>query len=300
VATLQEAGLPIASSTYYAARSRPPSKRALRDEELRKQIMKIYTDNFSVYGARKIWKELHRRGEQVARCTVERLMRELGIRGAVRGTDKIRTTRADPHGQVLGDKVERDFTADAPNRLWVADFTYVATWSGIAFVAFVTDVYSRKIVGWRAADHMRTDLVLDALEMAMWHRGEADLSRLVHHSDRGAQYTAIRYTQRLVDAGADPSVGSTGDSYDKPSSSHCSPLVLSRGFRLEVRRAPVGEGHALGDTRGVGAGGLEEVAVLVVVGDALDQAVAPPDLDGLFAGADGCGVFGEGEQAAFA
>jgi putative transposase len=214
VATLQEAGLPIASSTYYAARSRPPSKRALRDEELRKQIMKIYTDNFSVYGARKIWKELHRRGEQVARCTVERLMRELGIRGAVRGTDKIRTTRADPHGQVLGDKVERDFTADAPNRLWVADFTYVATWSGIAFVAFVTDVYSRKIVGWRAADHMRTDLVLDALEMAMWHRGEADLSRLVHHSDRGAQYTAIRYTQRLVDAGADPSVGSTGDSYD--------------------------------------------------------------------------------------
>jgi putative transposase len=214
VATLQEAGLPIASSTYYAARSRPPSKRALRDEELRKQIMKIYTDNFSVYGAGKIWKELHRRGEQVARCTVERLMRELGIRGAVRGTDKIRTTRADPHGQVLGDKVERDFTADAPNRLWVADFTYVATWSGIAFVAFVTDVYSRKIVGWRAADHMRTDLVLDALEMAMWHRGEADLSRLVHHSDRGAQYTAIRYTQRLVDAGADPSVGSTGDSYD--------------------------------------------------------------------------------------
>jgi putative transposase len=214
VEVLADVGLPIAPSTYYAAVARKPSRRAVRDAELKELIMKVYVKNFSVYGARKIWKELHRQGEPVARCTVERLMRELGISGAVRGTEKIRTTKADPNGCVLGDHVERDFTASAPNRLWVADFTYVATWSGVAFVAFVTDVHSRKIVGWRVADHMRTDLVLDALEMAMWHRKGEDLSGLVHHSDRGSQYTAVRYTQRLIDAGADPSVGSTGDSYD--------------------------------------------------------------------------------------
>jgi putative transposase len=204
--------LQVAPSTYYAAKSRLPSARALRDEELKKEIMRVFNDNFGVYGARKIWRQLLREGRQVARCTVERLMRELGIAGAVRGKTR-RTTIADPAAAKAPDLVKRNFSAEAPNRLWVADFTYCATWSGMVYTAFVIDVFSRRIVGWRTAYSMTTDLPLDALEMAIWARNDR-LDNLVHHSDRGSQYTAIRYTDRLVDAGAKCSVGTTGDSYD--------------------------------------------------------------------------------------
>ena len=173
----------------------------------------MYHENYGVYGARKIWRQLNREGIAVARCTVERLMRVLGLAGAVRGGVKRRTTIPDPAAVRPADLVKRAFTAARPNQLWVADFTYIPTWSGTVFVAFVVDVYSRRIVGWRAANHMRTDLPLDALEMAIWTR-DGRLDELIHHSDRGSQYTSIRYTERLVDAGCKPSVGSTGDSYD--------------------------------------------------------------------------------------
>ncbi|HET9896761.1 MAG TPA: IS3 family transposase [Streptosporangiaceae bacterium] len=204
--------LMVAPSTYYAAKTRPPSARSVRDEELKKEIMRVYSENLSVYGARKIWRQLLREGVQVARCTVERLMRDLGISGAVRGK-KVRTTIADPAAARSPDLVRRKFEAIAPNRLWVADFTYCATWSGMAYTAFVADVFSRRIVGWRTAYSMTTDLPLDALEMAIWARDDR-LENLIHHSDRGSQYTAIRYTERLVEAGAKCSVGTTGDSYD--------------------------------------------------------------------------------------
>lgn len=172
----------------------------------------MFEANFGVYGARKVWRQLRREGVEVARCTVERLMRELGLRGAVRGATR-RTTVADPLAGRAPDLVKRDFSAEAPNRLWVADFTYCATWSGMVYTAFVIDVYSRRIVGWRTATSMTTDLPLDALEMAIWARNDR-LEDLVHHSDRGSQYMAIRYTERLVEAGAACSVGTTGDSYD--------------------------------------------------------------------------------------
>jgi putative transposase len=205
--------LPIAPQTYHAAKSRPPSARSLRDEELKKEITRIWEENYGVYGVRKVWRQLNREGITVARCTVERLMRVLGLAGAVRGGAKRRTTIPDPAAARPADLVKREFTADRPNRLWVADFTYIPTWSGVVYVAFVVDVYSRRIVGWRAAAHMRTNLPLDALEMAIWARdGKTD--ELIHHSDRGSQYTSIRYTERLMEAGCKPSVGSTGDSYD--------------------------------------------------------------------------------------
>jgi putative transposase len=204
--------LQFAPSTYFAAKRRPPSARRLRDGELKKEILRIWNDNFGVYGARKVWLALRREGFSVARCTVERLMRSLGLAGAVRGGRRVRTTV--PDGAVeRADLVGRCFSSAAPNRLWVADLTYVGTRGGMVYAAFVVDVYSRRIVGWRSASHMRTDLVLDALEMAIWARNER-MEDLIHHSDRGSQYTSIRYTERLVDAGARPSVGSTGDSYD--------------------------------------------------------------------------------------
>jgi len=166
-----------------------------------------------VYGARKVWRQLQRDGITVARCTVKRLMRELGLRGVVRGKPK-RTTIPDPQAQRPADLVNRDFSAPAPNRLWVADLTYVATWSGFCYTAFIIDVYSRAIVGWRVAGTLRAELALDALEMAIWARQDTQLDELVHHSDRGVQYLAIRYTQRLADEGAVASVGSKGDSFD--------------------------------------------------------------------------------------
>lgn len=205
--------LPIAPSTYYAQKTRAPSARHLRDEELKPEIIRVYQENQSVYGPRKVWKELRRQGFSVARCTVERLMRVLGLRGEVRGKGW-KTTHPDESAARPSDLVERDFSASGPNQLWVADLTYIRTWSGFVYAAFVVDAYSRMIVGWQVSRSLRTDLALDALEMALWRRGSENLDGLVHHSDRGGQYLSIRYTERLSDAGAVTSVGSRGDAYD--------------------------------------------------------------------------------------
>jgi putative transposase len=204
--------LPIAPSTYYAARRRPASARRLRDDELKTEIARVHAANLGVYGARKVWHQLHREGIEVARCTVERLMREIGLAGARRGTFK-RTTTPDETAPRPADLVDRDFSASGPNELWVSDLTYVRTRSGFVYVAFVIDAFSRFIVGWQASRSLRTDLPLDALEMAIWARA-GELDGLVHHSDRGSQYLSIRYTERLAEAGGITSVGSRGDSYD--------------------------------------------------------------------------------------
>lgn len=209
--------LQIAPSGYYTHRQRLTdptrrSARAQRDETLRATIRQRWREHHEVYGVRKVWRQLRREGTPVARCTVERLMRAEGLRGVVRG-GRMRTTQpADDRGAVAQDLVQRQFTAERPNQLWVADFTYVATWRGFVYVAFVIDVFSRRIVGWRAHTTMRTDLVLDALEQAL-HDRESE-GQLVVHSDRGSQYVAMRYTDRLAEAGAAPSVGSVGDAYD--------------------------------------------------------------------------------------
>jgi putative transposase len=205
--------LQFAPSSYYSAKRRPPCRRAIRDEELRAHILRVFDDNYGVYGARKVWRQLNREDIAVARCTVERLMRSMGLAGRVRGRRR-RTTITDPTSDRPSDLVERVFAATAPNQLWVADITYVATWSGFAYVALVTDVFSRTIVGWRVANTLRADLALDALEMAIWARKEEEFPGLVHHSDRGVQYLSIRYTERLAEVGAAASVGSRGDSYD--------------------------------------------------------------------------------------
>jgi transposase InsO family protein len=208
--------LPIAPSTYYEAKAREadPTRlpmRARRDAQLRPEIDRVWRANRRVYGAKKVWKQLGREGIVVARCTVERLMRAEGLRGVVRGP-RVRTTIPDLLADRPRDLVERAFQAERPNQLWVADFTYVATWRGMVYVAFVIDVFSRRIVGWRASASMRTDLALDALEQAVYDR-ETETS-LVHHSDRGSQYLSIRYTERLAAAGIEASVGSRGDAYD--------------------------------------------------------------------------------------
>jgi transposase InsO family protein len=210
--------LPIAPSTYFerTRHARAPetrSARAQRDDTLRVAIQRIWDDNFQVYGPQKVWKQLRREGEPVARCTVERLMRAMGLKGVSRGRAWAVTTRADAGADRPADLVERRFTATRPNQLWVADFTYVATWRGFVYVAFVIDVFSRRIVGWRVSASLATDFVLDALEQALYDRGRA-LAGLVHHSDRGSQYLSVRYTDRLIEAGIDASVGSRGDSYD--------------------------------------------------------------------------------------
>jgi len=205
--------LQVAPSSYYAHKARPPSARAVADERLKVEVKRVWDDNFEVYGARKVWRQLGREGIQAGRDRVARLMRQLGIAGVVRGA-KRRTTIPEPAGQRPADLVCRDFSAPAPNRLWVADLTYVATWAGFCYAAFIIDAYSRTIVGWRVATTLRASLALDALEMAIWARGDTPLDGLVHHSDRGVQYLAIRYTQRLADQGAVASVGSRGDSFD--------------------------------------------------------------------------------------
>lgn len=210
------AQLPIAPSTYYVhkARQTDPARcppRARRDLELSAQIRRVYEENFHVYGARKVWKHLGREGLTVARCTVERLMRSLGLVGVLRGST-CRTTVGDDSAERPVDRVQRHFTATRPDELWVADFTYVSTWKGFVYTAFVVDVFARRIIGWRVASSMNTDLVLDALEQALWARQGAQ--GVVHHSDQGRQYLSIRYSERLVEAGALPSVGSVGDSYD--------------------------------------------------------------------------------------
>ena len=209
--------LPIASTTYYEhrARARTPSRRsarARRDEVLRGDIRRVWEENFGVYGANKVWRQLKREKSEVARCTVARLMRQMGLRGATRGRAFKVTTRADADASRLPDLVQREFRASRPNELWVADLTYVATWAGFVYVAFVIDVYSRAIVGWRASRSLRSDIALDALEQAIHARPHRD--DLIHHSDRGVQYLSIRYSERLEEAGIEPSVGSVGDSYD--------------------------------------------------------------------------------------
>jgi putative transposase len=204
--------LQVAPSTYYSAKSRPPCRRRITDEALKAEIRRVHAANFAVYGARKVWRQLNREGIAIARCRTERLMRQMGLAGRVRGR-KIRTTVPDPTAARPADLVERQFSAGAPNQLWVADLTYVATWSGFAYTAFVIDVFSRRIVGWRVAATLRAELALDALEMAIWSR-RSTLAGLVHHSDRGVQYLAIRYTERLAAEEAVASVGSVGDSFD--------------------------------------------------------------------------------------
>ena len=210
--------LPIAPSTYHlhAARQADPAKlppRAKSDAALKIEIRRVFEANFCVYGVRKVWRQLGREGIDIARCTVARLMRIMGLRGVVRGR-KVRTTVPSPTAACPLDRVNRQFKAPRPNALWVSDFTYVATWVGFVYVAFVIDVFARRIVGWRVSRTAHAGFVLDALEQALHQRRPLQGSGLVHHSDRGSQYLALRYTERLVDAGVEPSVGSVGDSYD--------------------------------------------------------------------------------------
>jgi putative transposase len=213
---LSEHGCKIAPNTYWTAKKRPPSKRALRDAELVVEIRRVHAENLFVYGADKVWAQLNREQIRVARCTVERLMRAEGLSGARRGKAFTVTTTSDDRLDRPADLVEREFRAPAPNRLWVADLTYVKTHSGWVYVAFIIDVYSRVIVGWQASRSLRSDLAIDALEMAVWNRQRtgADLSQLIHHSDRGVQYLSIRYSERLAANQIVASVGSKGDSYD--------------------------------------------------------------------------------------
>ena len=210
--------LPIAPSTYreHAARQRDPSRRparARRDEVLKVEVRRVFEANFSVYGVRKVWRQMQREGVDIARCTVERLMRQMGLEGAIRGKP-VKTTKNDRCAPCPLDRVNRQFQAPAPNRLWVSDFTYVATWSGFVYVAFVIDTFDRRIVGWRVSRTAHASFVLDALEQAIHARRPLGQDGLVHHCDRGSQYVSIKYTERLAEAGIEPSVGSVGDSYD--------------------------------------------------------------------------------------
>ncbi len=212
---LRGAGMQIAPSTYYAARSRPPSARAVADQGRLGLIRKVHADNYGVYGVRKVHAELVRSGHQIARCTVHRLMRAEGLRGITRAKGP-RTTVPGTGPETRPDLLDRDFRAAAPNRVWVADITYCRTFAGWVYAAFVIDVYSRRVVGWQLSRSLRTDLALDALEMGLWTRAHAgqDTTGVIAHSDKGVQYLAVRYTQRLAEAGVVASVGSTGDSYD--------------------------------------------------------------------------------------
>jgi putative transposase len=213
---LTEHGCKIAPNTFWVAKKRPPSARSVRDDELKAEIARVHAENLEVYGADKVWAQLNREGTRVARCTVERLMRELGLSGVRRGRAFKVTTRVDERQHRPADLVERQFKAPAPNRLWVADLTYVKTYAGWVYAAFIIDVFSRMVVGWQISQSLRSDLAIDALEMAVWNRTRAGqvLDGLVHHSDRGVQYLSIRYSERLADNDIVASVGSRGDSYD--------------------------------------------------------------------------------------
>jgi putative transposase len=213
------AQLPMAPSSYYEHKTRQadPSRapqRVRRDRQLEVQIQRVWDENFQVYGVRKTWRALKREDIEVARCTVARLMARLGLRGAVRGRAFKTTTHSDAALARPEDRVKRNFVAQRPDALWVSDLTYVVTWRGFVYVALVIDAFARRIVGWRVSNTLRTDLALDALEQALYERSPAAAQPLVHHSDRGSQYLSIRYTERLKDAGLEPSVGSVGDSYD--------------------------------------------------------------------------------------
>lgn len=232
---LKDAGLQIAPSTYYAAKKRKPSARALRDEHLANAIRAVHRDNLGVYGARKVHAALNRQGLTVARCTVERLMRAQGLRGITRAKSTITTRTIGAETERPEDLVCREFVADGPNELWVADLTYVRTHAGWVYAAFVLDVFSRMIVGWQVSTSLRTDLALDALDMGLWsrHRAGRDVTGLIHHSDRGVQYRAVRYTERLAEADAVASVGSKGDSYDNAMAE-----ALNSLFKAECIRNP--------------------------------------------------------------
>ena len=232
--------LPISVSTYYERKARESdpdkaSNRSIRDRHHKVAIQRVFEENKRVYGARKVWKQLNREGFVIARCTVERLMNALEIQGVTRGGAKRRTTMPDENQDRPCDLVNRQFTADRPNQLWVADITYVAAWSGIVYVAFVVDVFSRYIVGWRVSRSMQTDLVLDALEQAIWARKET--KDLIHHSDRGSQYLSIRYTDRLAAAGIESSVGSVGDSYDNALAETINGLFKTEVIHHPARRS---------------------------------------------------------------
>ena len=237
--------LPIAPSTYHehVARRADPSRlppRAQRDAELREKVQRVFAENLNVYGVRKVWRQLQREGVPVARCTVARLMRDMGLAGVIRGKP-VRTTVSDKAAPCPLDRVNRQFRAPAPNMLWVSDFTYVSTWSGFVYVAFVVDVFARRIVGWRASRSAHAGFVLDALEQALHERRPVS-GKLVHHSDRGSQYVSIKYSERLAEAGIEPSVGSVGDSYDNALAETINGL-----YKAEVihRRGPWRSGEAV-------------------------------------------------------
>jgi len=223
--------LQVAPSTYYSAKSRPPSARAVRDAVLLPILLALWQANYSVYGAHKLWKAARRAGHDIGRDQVGRLMRELGIRGVKRGR-RVITTRRDDAAPRSPDLVKRNFTATGPNQLWVTDLTYVPTWSGVAYTCFIVDAFSRMIVGWRVASTMRTEMVLDALEMARWSRGTR-LEGLIAHSDAGSQFTSIRFGERLAEIGAVPSIGTVGDSYDNALAEAVNAL-----YKTELIRGP--------------------------------------------------------------
>lgn len=235
ITVLQSAGVAMALSTYWAAKARPPSKRAVRDAELRPVIRQLWHDNFQVYGAHKLWKAARRAGHDVGRDQVARLMRAEDIHGVLR-TKRVKTTRPDPTAARHRDLVKRDFTATAPNQLWVTDLTYVPTFAGIAYVCFIIDAYSRMIVGWRCAPTMKTTTVLDAIEMARWSRG-THLPGLRCHSDAGSQFTSVRYGERLAEIGAVPSIGTVGDSYDNALAE-----TVNGYYKAELIRGPARSG----------------------------------------------------------
>ncbi len=223
--------LQVAPSTYYAAKTRPPSARAMRDAVMLPLLLTLWKANYSVYGAHKLWKAARRAGHDIGRDQVARLMRQAGIRGVKWGR-RVVTTRRDDMTARSPDLVKRDFTATAPNQLWVTDLTYVPTWSGVAYVCFIVDAFSRMIVGWRVATTMRTETVLDALEMARWQRG-THLEGLIAHSDAGSQFTSIRYGERLAEIGAVPPIGTVGDSYDNALAETVNAL-----YKTELIRGP--------------------------------------------------------------
>ncbi len=247
-AVLANAGTEIAPSTYYAHRTRPPSARMVRDTELVALIRQCHRDNIGVYGARKIYAELNRQGTVVARCTVERLMKAEGLRGIRREKGRRTTIGEGAETPRPADLVERKFVATAPNELWVADLTYVRTHSGWVYAAFILDVFSRLVIGWQVSTSLRTDLALDALDMGLWARRRAgqDVTGLTHHSDRGVQYRAIRYTERLAEAEAVASVGSKGDSYDNAMAEAFNSLFKAELIRNPVTR-PKGGWKSVGD-----------------------------------------------------
>lgn len=237
--------LEIAPSTYRDAKGREPSARALRDAVLMPLLLALWVRNYSVYGRRKLTKAARKAGHDVGRDQVARLMRELGIRGASRSKKRF-TTKADPEHVRAPDLVKRDFTASRPNEKWVADFTYCSTWSGIVYVAFIVDVFSRRIVGWKAARTMTAPLVIDALNMAAWTRRDVDLAGVICHSDAGSQYTSIAYTDRLDEVGAAPSIGTIGDSYDNAMAETTIGL-----FKTELHRNPAALAANGGPWRGL-------------------------------------------------